>query len=110
MGVEGEDSLLDAGGVGGFRGRGDASAHGVKVDVYHTSEDGGQIEEGLGFEAGFPEAALYVIFAISGAGDEFVGVFHEPAEVAEAATELGDAVWGVGKGRDLEVEGRRGCF
>jgi len=78
-GLPGADSELDAGKVGGFRGSGEASANGVEVDVDHGGEDGGVIDEGQGFEAGFPEAAFDVVFTISGAGDEFVGVFHEPA-------------------------------
>ena len=102
------DPFLDAGEVAIFGSGGKAGAYGIEVDVDHASGDGGVIEEGLAFEARFPETALDVVFFVGGAGNELVEAAHEPAEVAQSPAEGSDAIGTKGQSADFEVEGRGG--
>ena len=74
------DPFLNAGKVALFGSGCLSGADDIEVDVDHASNDGGIIQEGLAFEAGFPEMAFDIVFFIGGASDVFIELLHEPAE------------------------------
>lgn len=106
--LPGLDSLVDAGEFAFFWGGGQASADGVEVDIGHTGDDSGGIEEGLAFEPRFPEAAFDIVFFVGGASNEFVELSHEPADAGEAFADLGDALGATDEGLDFFFGGGGG--
>ncbi len=92
------DTFLNAGKFTIFGSRRLSGTDDIEVDVDHTSNDGGIIQEGLAFEAGFPKMAFDVVFFVGGARDVFIELLHEPAEAAEAATEDSDTLWAIDEG------------
>jgi len=103
FGVPGTDALLDAGEVAIFGGGSQAGTDGIQIDVSHAGGDGGNVEQGGAFEAGFPEASFDVVFFVSGAGNEFVETTHEPAQAGQALSEFGDAFGIIDQSGDLHI-------
>ena len=95
------DPLLDAGKVAGLGCLGNTRANGIQIDVNHAAGDGGEINQNLAFEAGFPEPAFNAVLFVGGTSDEFIDASHEPAEAAESITELGNTLGAKSQDADL---------